>query len=210
MDIDKALERVKYDPGLADQIGEIRRCDDPDKRAKLKKNLPYIIAATFNGDKRGDQHFEQTEFIDRKVPLEFINNSDNQNPEYAYVGDSGFDLKANEDVWIHPMSRNIIKTGLIFNIPDGYEIQVRSKSGIALKQGLFVLNSPGTVDSGYLGEIQVIMFNTTTEKVKIEKGQKIAQAVLCPVVGGKWVELIKVEKIEDKDRNNNGFGSTGL
>ena len=157
-----------------------------------------------------NNHFEQTEFIDRKVPLEFINNSDNQNPEYAYVSDSGFDLRANEDAWIFPMSRSIIKTGLIFNIPDGYEIQVRSKSGIALKQGLFVLNSPGTVDSGYLGEIQVIMFNTTIEKVKIEKGQKIAQAVLCPVVGGKWVNLIRVEKIEDKDRNNNGFGSTGL
>ena len=157
-----------------------------------------------------NNHFEQTEFIDRKVPLEFINNSDNQNPEYAYVSDSGFDLRANEDAWIFPMSRSIIKTGLIFNIPDGYEIQVRSKSGIALKQGLFVLNSPGTVDSGYLGEIQVIMFNTTTEKVKIEKGQKVAQAVLCPVVGGKWVNLIRVEKIEDKDRNNNAFGSTGL
>ena len=157
-----------------------------------------------------NNHFEQTEFIDRKVPLEFINNSDNQNPEYSYVSDSGFDLRANEDSWIFPMSRNIIKTGLIFNIPDGYEIQVRSKSGIALKQGLFVLNSPGTVDSGYLGEIQVIMFNTTTEKVKIEKGQKVAQAVLCPVVGGKWVNLIRVEKIEDKDRNNNAFGSTGL
>jgi dUTP pyrophosphatase len=157
-----------------------------------------------------NNHFEQTEFIDSKVPLEFINNSDNQNPEYAYVSDSGFDLRANEDAWIFPMSRSIIKTGLIFNIPDGYEIQVRSKSGIALKQGLFVLNSPGTVDSGYLGEIQVIMFNTTTEKVKIEKGQKIAQAVLCPVVGGKWVNLIRVEKIEDKDRNNNGFGSTGI
>lgn len=157
-----------------------------------------------------NNHFEQTQFIDRKVPLEFINNSDNTNPEYAYVSDSGFDLRANEDVWIFPMSRSIIKTGLIFNIPDGYEIQVRSKSGIALKQGLFVLNSPGTVDSGYLGEIQVIMFNTTTEKVKIEKGQKVAQAVLCPVVGGKWVNLIRVEKIEDKDRNDNGFGSTGL
>ena len=157
-----------------------------------------------------NNHFEQTEFIDRKVPLEFINNSDNTNPEYTYVSDSGFDLRANEDAWIFPMSRSIIKTGLIFNIPDGYEIQVRSKSGIALKQGLFVLNSPGTVDSGYLGEIQVIMFNTTTEKVKIEKGQKVAQAVLCPVVGGKWVNLIRVEKIEDKDRNNNGFGSTGL
>ena len=157
-----------------------------------------------------NNHFEQTQFIDRKVPLEFINNSNNQNPEYAYVSDSGFDLRANEDVWIHPMSRNIIKTGLIFNIPDGYEIQVRSKSGIALKQGLFVLNSPGTVDSGYLGEIQVIMFNTTTEKVKIEKGQKVAQAVLCPVIGGRWVDLVKVSEIKEKDRNSNGFGSTGL
>ena len=157
-----------------------------------------------------NNHFEQTEFIDRKVPLEFINNSDNQNPEYAYVSDSGFDLRANEDAWIFPMSRSIIKTGLIFNIPDGYEIQVRSKSGIALKQGLFVLNSPGTVDSGYLGEIQVIMFNTTTEKVKIEKGQKIAQAVLCPVVNGKWVSLIQTNSMDNKDRNNNGFGSTGL
>ena len=157
-----------------------------------------------------NNHFEQTEFIDRKVPLEFINSSDNKNPEYAYISDSGFDLRANEDCWIFPMSRNIIKTGLIFNIPDGYEIQVRSKSGIALKQGLFVLNSPGTVDSGYLGEIQVIMFNTTTEKVKIEKGQKIAQAVLCPVVNGKWVNLVKVEEIGEKDRNDKGFGSTGL
>ena len=97
-----------------------------------------------------------------------------------------------------------------FDIPDGYEIQVRSKSGLALNQGLFVLNSPGTVDSGYLGEIQVILFNTTTEKVKIEKGQKIAQAVLCPVVNGKWVNLRQISNLGSKDRNDNGFGSTGL
>jgi dUTP pyrophosphatase len=99
---------------------------------------------------------------------------------------------------------------LKFDIPDGYEIQVRSKSGLALNQGLFVLNSPGTVDSGYLGEIQVILFNTTTEKVKIEKGQKIAQAVLCPVVSGKWVNLTQISNLGSKDRNDNGFGSTGL
>ena len=104
----------------------------------------------------------------------------------------------------------LINTGLIFDIPEGYEIQVRSKSGLALKQGLMVLNSPGTVDQGYLGEIQVILFNTTNQKVKIEKGQKIAQAVLCPVVSGKWVEFVEKNKLENKDRNNNGFGSTGL
>jgi dUTP pyrophosphatase len=73
-----------------------------------------------------------------------------------------------------------------------------------------VLNSPGTVDSGYQGEVKVIIFNTSSEEIKIEKGQKIAQAVLCPVVNGKWVNLINVSEISKKDRNDNGFGSTGL
>jgi dUTP pyrophosphatase len=145
-----------------------------------------------------------------KLKLEYTNESNNGEPEYAYESDSGFDLRSTEEVWIHSNDRNVIPTGLRFDIPEGYEIQVRSKSGLALNQGLMVLNSPGTVDSGYQGEIKVIMFNTTNQKVKIEKGQKVAQAVLCPVVSGKWVDLIKVEKINDKDRNSNGFGSTGL
>jgi dUTP pyrophosphatase len=153
---------------------------------------------------------ESQNIVDTKVPLRFINNSENENPEYAYQSDSGFDLRTSEDIWIHPNSRKLISTGMRFDIPEGYEIQVRSKSGLALNQGLMVLNSPGTVDSGYQGEIKVIMFNTTNEKVKIEKGQKMAQAVLCPVVSGKWVDLIRVDNINDKDRNSNGFGSTGI
>ena len=153
---------------------------------------------------------ESQSIVDTKVPLRFINDSENKNPEYAYQSDSGFDLRSSEDIWIHPNSRKLISTGMRFDIPEGYEIQVRSKSGLALNQGLMVLNSPGTVDSGYQGEIKVIMFNTTNEKVKIEKGQKMAQAVLCPVVSGKWVDLIRVDNINDKDRNSNGFGSTGL
>ena len=153
---------------------------------------------------------ESQSIVDAKVPLRFINDSENENPEYAYQSDSGFDLRSSEDIWIHPNDRNLIPTGMRFDIPEGYEIQVRSKSGLALNQGLMVLNSPGTVDSGYQGEIKVIMFNTTNQKVKIEKGQKVAQAVLCPVVSGKWVDLIRVNNINDKDRNSNGFGSTGL
>ena len=153
---------------------------------------------------------ESQSIVDTKVPLRFINDSENKNPEYAYQSDSGFDLKSSEDIWIHPNSRKLISTGMRFDIPEGYEIQVRSKSGLALNQGLMVLNSPGTVDSGYQGEIKVIMFNTTNQKVKIVKGQKVAQAVLCPVVSGKWVDLIRVNNINDKDRNSNGFGSTGL
>jgi dUTP pyrophosphatase len=153
---------------------------------------------------------ESQSIVDTKVPLRFINNSENENPEYSYQSDSGFDLRSSEDIWIHPNSRKLISTGMRFDIPEGYEIQVRSKSGLALNQGLMVLNSPGTVDSGYQGEIKVIMFNTTNEKVKIEKGQKVAQAVLCPVVSGKWVDLIRVDNINNKDRNSNGFGSTGI
>ena len=153
---------------------------------------------------------ESQSIVDTKVPLRFINDSENENPEYAYQSDSGFDLRSSEDIWIHPNDRNLIPTGMRFDIPEGYEIQVRSKSGLALNHGLMVLNSPGTVDSGYQGEIKVIMFNTTNQKVKIEKGQKMAQAVLCPVVSGKWVDLIKVDIINNKDRNSNGFGSTGL
>ena len=153
---------------------------------------------------------ESQSIVDTKVPLRFINDSENKNPEYAYQSDSGFDLRSSEDIWIHPNSRKLISTGMRFDIPEGYEIQVRSKSGLALNQGLMVLNSPGTVDSGYQGEIKVIMFNTTNQKVKIVKGQKVAQAVLCPVVSGKWVDLIRVNNINDKDRNSNGFGSTGL
>ena len=146
-----------------------------------------------------------------KITLNFLKSHDNTtDPNYVYESDSGFDLHSVEDKWVNPFGRVLIPTGLHIDIPDGYEIQIRSKSGLALKQGLMVLNSPGTIDRGYLGEIQVILFNTTNEKIKIESGKKIAQAVLCPVVSGKWVDLVEKDDLGNKDRNNNGFGSTGL
>ena len=151
-----------------------------------------------------------TSNITRNVDLKFKNESDNKDPNYAYKSDSGFDLRSTEDVWVFANNRKLIPTGLRFDIPEGFEIQVRSKSGLALNHGLMVLNSPGTVDSGYQGEVKVIIFNTTNENIKIEKGQKIAQAVLCPVITGGLVNLIKVEEIGEKDRNDNGFGSTGI
>jgi dUTP pyrophosphatase len=155
-----------------------------------------------------DSYFNKS--MEKKINLEYTSSSENKEPEYAYESDSGFDLRSTEDVWIYENDRKLIPTGLSFDIPDGYEIQVRSKSGLALNQGLMVLNSPGTVDSGYQGEVKVILFNTTNQRIKIEKGQKIAQAVLCPVVNGKWVNLVKVAEIGQKDRNDKGFGSTGL
>jgi len=131
-------------------------------------------------------------------------------PEYAYPTDSGFDLYSIEELYIEPFDRTLVSTGIHIDIPENYEIQIRSKSGLALKQGLMVLNSPGTVDQGYTGEIKVILFNTTKGTIKIEKGQKIAQAVLCPVVCGKWLKMKEVSNITDKDRSDKGFGSTGI
>jgi len=133
-----------------------------------------------------------------------------KDPFYNYPSDSGFDLFAIENTTIQPLGRGLVRTGLSFDIKDGYEIQVRSKSGLAINQGLFVMNSPGTVDNGFTGEIQVIVFNTNSFAYTIEKGTKVAQAVLCPVVNGKWVELEETMEEIKKDRNENGFGSTGI
>jgi dUTP pyrophosphatase len=131
-------------------------------------------------------------------------------PTYAYTSDSGFDLRSTVEINIPPFGRALIPTGIKLSIPEEYEIQIRPKSGLAINQGLTVLNTPGTVDSGYVGEIKVIVFNTNNETVTVSKGMKIAQAVLCPVVCGKYVSIELMDKVEDKDRMDNGFGSTGL
>lgn len=144
-----------------------------------------------------------------KITLNYVNKSDNKEPEYAYSTDSGFDLRANETVTLEPFGRSLVPTGLYFDVPEKCEIQVRPKSGLAINRGLSVLNTPGTVDYGYTGEIKVIIFNFNNEPQTINKGDKIAQAVICPVAQGNQVELVKVDSIKEKDRNSNGFGSTG-
>jgi len=147
----------------------------------------------------------------KKLQLPYIKMDESvKDLTFAYETDSGFDLYSVEEKTIKPFGRDIFSTGVKLNIPEHYEIQVRSKSGLALNDGLMVLNSPGTVDQGYTGEIKVILFNTSDKQITIKKGQKIAQAVLCPVVCGKWIDLKEVGKIENKDRSENGFGSTGV
>lgn len=154
------------------------------------------------------EHFNNYE---PKLDLGFTKLRDDAvSPFYNYNSDSGFDLYAVETVRIEKFGRALVPTGLSFDIKDGYEIQVRSKSGLAINQGLMVLNSPGTVDNGYTGEVKVIIFNTNDFEYTIEKGTKIGQAVLCPVVNGKWVNLVQRNSVVNKDRGDNGFGSTGL
>jgi len=129
-------------------------------------------------------------------------------PSYHHPDDSGIDLvNAHEDTSIEPGERRLIPTGIIVAIPEGYELQVRSRSGLALKKGVMVLNSPGTIDAGYRGEIGVILFNTSDETVSIPKGFRVAQAVLQKVEKINWKE---VDILPDSKRGPGGFGSTGF
>jgi dUTP pyrophosphatase len=190
-------------------------------RDELSKILKQIQEETEGGDSNYEieeihgvnlKELEKTfENNQPKMTLEFIKiHADAVSPSYNYPTDSGFDLHSTEGVGVPPQSRMLVGTGLKFNIKDGFEMQVRPKSGLALKQGLTVLNTPGTVDSGYDGEVKVILYNSSHDTVYIEKGQKIAQACICPVVNGKWIQTKEVTEINGKDRGNNGFGSTGI
>ena len=131
-------------------------------------------------------------------------------PTYAFEFDSGFDLYSTEKIYLNPFGRALVPTGISLEIPEGYEIQVRPKSGLAINMGITVLNTPGTVDKGYSGEIKVIIFNANNNSVIIEKGMKVAQAVLCPVVHGKYVRFEDVDELGDSERAEGGFGSTGI
>jgi dUTP pyrophosphatase len=187
---------------------------DLEKNAKgLDMSDPKAMLETMGIDiNEMESHYQNSvmETFKTDVDLSYTISEDGTDPSYAYPTDSGMDLYSSENIIINGLSRAIVSTGVHFNIPKNFEIQIRTKSGIALKQGLMVLNSPGTIDQGYTGEIKVIIFNTTKDNVEIKRGQKIAQAVLCPVVSGEMINLFKVSNIENKDRNDNGFGSTGI
>ncbi len=147
-----------------------------------------------------------------KISLKFVNESNNPDPEYATNGASGFDLRANltDTVVIQPNDRAIIPTGLFFHIPDNFEIQIRPRSGLAAKNGITVLNSPGTIDADYRGEIKVILINHGDERFIINHGDRIAQAIMASVFAKNIVKLLKVDSIStDTDRAESGFGSTG-
>lgn len=129
-------------------------------------------------------------------------------PDYAHIGDAGMDLYSVQEDIIEPLTWKLIPTGLACELPYGTEGQVRSKSGIALKNGVFVLNTPGTVDENYRGEIGVILYNLNTkEPFVIKKGQKIAQYVINSI---EYCDTLEVEELSDTSRGEGGFGSSGL
>lgn len=152
-----------------------------------------------------------TEF--KKIGLSFVNESNNPDPEYATDGASGFDLRANliNPIFIPSGGVEIIPTGLFFEIPDNFEIQIRPRSGLAAKNSVTVLNTPGTIDADYRGEIKVILINHGKVDFLVNHGERIAQAVVSSVLAKNVINLKKVNHINNNtDRGSNGFGSTGL
>ena len=127
-------------------------------------------------------------------------------PAYATSGAAGMDVVSAEDVTIAPGARHAVATGIALAIPQGYEVQVRPRSGLALKHGITVPNTPGTIDSDYRGELKVILINHGTEPFAIQRGDRVAQLVLAPVVQAAWEE---VTELDATDRGEGGFGSTG-
>tara|TARA_Y100000385_G_scaffold120417_1_gene125277 strand:- start:282 stop:737 length:456 start_codon:yes stop_codon:yes gene_type:complete len=145
---------------------------------------------------------------ERNMTIEIINQSKHPLPKYETTGSAGMDLHANIDseILLKPMGRVLVKTGLFMALPEGYEAQIRPRSGLAYKKGLTVLNSPGTIDADYRGEIGVILINLSEEPFIIKDGERIAQMVIAPYTRA---ELINVEVLSSTERGVGGFGSTG-
>ena len=143
------------------------------------------------------------------MTIRLINRSSNPLPAYATPLSAGMDLRANllEPVVLQPMERRLIPTGLFIQLPEGYEAQIRPRSGMALKKGITVLNTPGTIDADYRGEIGVILINLSTQPVVIEPAERICQVVIARY---EQAQLVEVETLDETERGEGGFGHTGV
>ena len=140
--------------------------------------------------------------------IKVINKSNNKLPEYATSQSAGMDLRANieESIILAPLERKLIPTGLYIALPVGYEAQVRPRSGLAIKHGITVLNTPGTIDADYRGDIGVILINLSNKPFEVKPGERIAQLVICSYEKAEW-ELVDI--LDSTDRNDGGFGHSG-
>lgn len=149
-----------------------------------------------------------------KLVVKLVNKSRNPSPKYQKEGDSGFDLMANlpenEIISIKQFERKLIPTGLFFQIPTGFELQIRPRSGLALKNGITVLNTPATIDSGYRGEIFILLYNTDPNIFEIKNGDRVAQGVIAPVQNEKTLYIRIVDELDKSERGEGKFGHTGV
>ena len=142
------------------------------------------------------------------MKVKIVNNSSNPLPEYSTSSSAGMDIRANleEDVVLKPLERKLIPTGLYMELPEGFEAQIRPRSGLAIKKGISVLNTPGTIDADYRGEIGIILVNLSNETFVVEHGERICQMVINKVEQITWEQA---ESLEESERGAGGFGHTG-
>ena len=153
--------------------------------------------------------FNFAKLNDKTMKVQIINKSKHSLPQYATSSSAGMDLRANLDnpIVLKPLQRCLVPTGLYIALPEGFEAQIRPRSGLALKKGITLLNTPGTIDADYRGEIGVIVINLSAEDFIIEDGERIAQMVIARYEQAEWQE---VEVLEDTERGAEGFGHTGV
>jgi dUTP pyrophosphatase len=193
---------------IQEQFERLKKESDIETDEDYKKQIEEIFGLTDEDFQEMDEHTKL--MLARKNMQVQMTNDFAIFPSYAYPTDSGFDLFSTEEVDLPPFGRALVSTGLKISFNEGIELQIRPKSGLALNQGITVLNTPGTVDAGYTGEIKVIVYNTNNYNFTIPRGMKIAQGVFAPVLNGRFVNFETVSEIGEKDRGDNGFGSTGI
>lgn len=197
-DIDKQLKELQ-------ELSKMEFLDD-----ETRVEIDGILKTWDGINEEGDYNFNN------KLEIKFINKSPNRNPEYATQGSAGFDFRANitEPMEIPGCNSGdnikIIPTGLYFELPEGLELQVRPRSGLAAKHGITVLNSPGTVDSDYRGSVGIILINHKQETFTINPGDRIAQGVISSHVTPKFADLVEVKELNETERGEGKFGSTGI
>jgi len=179
--------------------------------AKDLRELDELNALMSQIETLDNKNLFDLDINDFKIRTKFTNNSNNPDPEYAKIGDSGFDLRAfiSEPITLKPLERKLIPTGLRFELSQNTELQVRPRSGMALKYGISVLNTPGTVDEGYRGDVGIIAVNLSNEVYIIQPGERIAQGVIVNVIGQGISDLSKVNNLSETERGEGGFGSSG-
>jgi|TARA_R110000772_G_scaffold136392_1_gene245131 dUTP pyrophosphatase len=211
-ELDK-YEKIQQELNNASSTENLQDLGDIKDIINLLSNTVQAPAATTESVNNYDELVKSYESLkyNFNVVTKFTNGSNNPDPEYSREGDSGFDLRAylSESITLKPLERKLIPTGLRFELSANTELQVRPRSGMALKYGISVLNTPGTVDEGYRGEVGIIAVNLSNDDYTIEPGERIAQGVIMNVVGQRITKLIKTETLTESERADGGFGSTG-
>lgn len=200
--IDANSDEVQEEKALEDEIAKAND-EANEKFDKLFKDgeLPDFSELFGNLFGGGSNLLEEpiltVEKLDKSVEL----------PKYAHPGDAGMDVCSNENLVLHPNTWKLVHTGIKVAVPEGFEMQVRPRSGLALKHGITVLNTPGTIDSGYRGEVGVILMNHSDSDFAIKKGDRIAQLIIAPVIS---VRIVEGDVDKATERGEGGFGSTGV